>query len=60
MELTSFDCAKPKLPDEIRMKVDTRYPNSQLVAIAGCLPILEVILQHLKLAQLGCVQGVLT
>jgi len=42
--------SKPKLPDEFRMKVDTRYPNSQLVAIAGCSPILEVILQHLKLA----------
>jgi len=41
---------KPKLPDELRMTVDTRHPNSQLVAIAGCLPILEVILQHLKLA----------
>ena len=26
------------------MTVDTRYPNSQLVAIAGCLPILEAIL----------------
>jgi len=32
------------------MTVDTRYPNSHLVAIAGCFPILEVILQHLKLA----------
>jgi hypothetical protein len=41
---------KPKLPDEFRMTVDTRCPNSHLVAIAGCLPILEVILQHLKLA----------
>ena len=41
---------KPKLPDEFRMAVDTRHSNSQLVAIAGCLPILEVILQHLKLA----------
>jgi hypothetical protein len=41
---------KPKLPDELRVTVDTRYPNSQLVAIAGCLPILEGILQHLKLA----------
>jgi hypothetical protein len=41
---------KTKLPDEFRMTVDTRYPNSQLVAIAGCLPIVEVILQHLKLA----------
>jgi len=39
---------KPKLPDEFRITVDTRYPNSQLVAIAGCLPILEVIFQHLK------------
>jgi len=39
-----------KQPDEFRMILDTRYPSSQLVAIAGCLPILEVILQHLKLA----------
>ena len=39
-----------KLPDELRMTVDTRYPNSQLVSIAGCSSILEVILQHLKLA----------
>jgi hypothetical protein len=41
---------KPKLPNEFRMTVDTRYPNSQLVSIAGCSSILEVILQHLKLA----------
>jgi hypothetical protein len=41
---------KLTLPDEFRMTVDTRYPNSQLIAIAECLPILEVILQHLKLA----------
>jgi hypothetical protein len=32
--------ATPKLPDELRMTVDTTYPNSQLVAMAGCLPIL--------------------
>jgi hypothetical protein len=50
MELASFDCAKPELPDEFRMTVDTRSPNSLLVAIAGCLAILEDILQHLKLA----------
>jgi hypothetical protein len=52
---------KPKLPDEFRMTVDTRYPNSQLVAVAGCLPILEVLLQHLKrisICQLGSVQRV--
>jgi len=41
---------KPKLSNEFRMTVNTRYPNSQLVAIVGCLPILALILQHLKLA----------
>jgi len=41
---------KPKLPDEFRLTVDTRFLNSRLVALAGCLPILEVILQQLKLA----------
>jgi hypothetical protein len=41
---------KRELQNEFRMTVDTSYPNSQLVAIAGCLPILEVILQHMKLA----------
>jgi len=43
---------KLKLPDEFRMTVDTRYPTSQLVAIAECLTILQVILQHMKLASL--------
>jgi len=41
---------KPKLPNELRMTADTRDPNSHLIAIAGCLPILEVIVQPLNLA----------
>ena len=54
---------KPQLPNQFSVTVDTRYPKSHLVTIAGCLAIFEVILQHLKLAsvflQLECVQGVL-
>jgi len=33
---------KPQLPDEFRMTVDTRFPNSQLVAIAGFYPSLKL------------------
>jgi len=40
------------------MTVDTRYPNSHLLAIAGCLPILEVTLQHLKLASVFAILDV--
>ena len=33
------------------MTIDLRYPNSQLVKIAGTMPILEVVLQYLQGAE---------
>ena len=42
---------KPHKPSALRMTIDLRYPNSQLVKIAGTMPILEVVLQHLQGAE---------
>jgi len=41
---------KPRRPGEFRMTLQFRYVNSQVILIAGYLPILEVILQLLAWA----------
>ena len=39
---------KPNAKDDMRLTVDTRYTNSQVVPIAGCMSILEVIMVYLS------------
>jgi hypothetical protein len=39
---------KPKSHNDSRMAVETWYPNSQIVPVAGSLPNMDVILQYLR------------
>ena len=43
--------AKQGKPNEFRMVVDVRGPNSQVMPVAPNLPILELILQYLEGAE---------